>query len=517
MCESCESGAWGQEYGSENRRSKKGEETRSRFVLARREFLAAAGLAGGGLMWGNADGETAENETPVLSPREKKPARIWAVFLYPPDEVVLAGKMEDSWAPHQWFTWPGYQFQPQQQQQKFTQQIQQMAQQLSIELVIRPEPIYQQAKVAEFIAAAKAAQLDAVLVINFYNTLSGAAFRIATESAPTAIVYHALGANHQLPPEPLRKAEGLYYIHSIENFAEIERGLRAVRAKKMLCQSRLVRVTGNATQLTQDVEKTLGVDIAAIPADEFNATFDAIEPSDAIRAEAAALRGQAARITDVSEEAFVDAIRAHHAVQQIIRRYSADAITIQCLMLKHRKPCYSFAWHNGQLFPAGCENHLDPTLTLMLGRWLLDRGGFQHNPEFDTSENLYFGAHCTCTWKLHGPQGPSQEFVVRPFFHQLPKTPALDVQWSPGEPVILARYNVGKDSLMCWRGKVIASPQCPPTGGCATRVLVELEGLGDVCEAYAGPHPVLFCGDRGDARRFKAFARMYRLQLMGNV
>ena len=73
-------------------------------------------------------------------------------------------------------------------------------------------------------------------------------------------------------------------------------------------------------------------------------------------------------------------------------------------MLKHRKPCLSFSINNGELLPSGCENHLDATLTLMLGRWLLDRAGFQHNPEFDTSENRYFGAHCTCALKLHGPQ-----------------------------------------------------------------------------------------------------------------
>lgn len=521
MCEHCHLGPWEQEEllqeTSEREKSPVGEE---KVLLGRRDFLTSVGLAGATMVWGQAQAEetgAGKEEKEVLPPLEKKPARVWVVFLYPPAQVVLAGHMEDGWASNQWFTWPGNQFQPEQQQQKFTQAIREMAQHLGMELTIRPEPIYQKAKVEEFITAAKQAQLDAVLVVNFYNTLSQAAFRLATESAPTAIVYHALGANHQLPPESLRKAEGLYYIHSTENFAEIERGLRAVRAKKMLSQSRLLRVAGNVKQRTHDMEKTLGVEIVAIPAEEWNATFDAIQADETIRAEAADFQRQAVRIMDVSEEAFVDAIRAHHAVRRVIQRYGADAITIQCLMLKHRKPCYSFAWHNGHLFPSGCENHLDPTLTLMLGRWLLDRAGFQHNPEFDTSENLYFGAHCTCAWKLHGPDGPSQEFMVRPFFHQLPKTPALDVQWKPGEPVILTRYQVGKNSICCWRGKVIHSPQCPPTGGCATRVLVELEGLADVCEAYAGPHPVLFCGDRGDARRFKAFARMYRLQWVGNA
>jgi hypothetical protein len=226
---------------------------------------------------------------------------------------------------------------------------------------------------------------------------------------------------------------------------------------------------------------------------------------------------QALSVTDVTDEYLVEAFRAHRAVRQIVQRYGADAVTIECLMLKHRKPCISFAINNGELLPSGCENHVDATLTLMLGRWLLDRGGFQHNPEFDTSENHYFGAHCTCALKLHGPQGPSQPFAVRPFFHQLPKTAALDVQWTPDEPILVAKYLTGKDTLSCWMGRVIQSPASPPTGGCATRVLTAIDGVQDVCDIYAGTHPILFCADRGDARRFKAFARMYRLKLEGNV
>ena len=122
-----------------------------------------------------------------------------------------------------------------------------------------------------------------MLIVNFWNTLSKWAFQMATESAPTAIVYHSVGSNHQLPPESLRKAEGLYYIHSIENFDEIERGLRAVRARKMLAQSRLLRVSGSVKSVAQDREKTLGVEIVGVPADELNAMFDAITPDDALR------------------------------------------------------------------------------------------------------------------------------------------------------------------------------------------------------------------------------------------
>jgi hypothetical protein len=495
MCESCSSGRFD-----------------------RREFLAASSALGAaGLLSSVLAQPATAAEQPALPRREKAPAKVLVAFLYPPADVVNEGKMEDSWQPHHWFTWPGNQFEPEQQQKKFTEKIQEMAARLGIAVEFVPQSIYQEAKMREFIARAKESQLDGVLIVNFWNTLSKWALQMATESAPTAIVYHSLGSNHQLPPEALRTAEGLYYIHSIENWDEIERGLRAIRAKKMLAQSRLLRVSGQVKAMAQDREQRLDMDVVTVPAEELNGLFDAVTPDDALVREAMEFKKQAAQVMDVTDEYITEAFRAHRAVGQILERYGADAITIECLMLKHRKPCVSFAINNGQLIPCGCENHLDATLTMMLGRWLLDRAGFQHNPEFDTSENRYFGAHCTCALKLHGPEGPAQQYLIRPFFHQLPKSAALDVQWTAGEPVFVAKYHSGKDTLTCWTGKILESPTCPPVGGCATRALIAIDDVRDVCEIYSGPHPVLFCGDRGDARRLKAFARMYRLNLQGNI
>jgi len=487
--------------------------------LDRREFLAAASALGAsGLLSQAAAGQASTQPALPWARKDKQPPRILAAFLYPPADVVNEGKMEDSWRVHHWFTWPGNQFEPEEQDRKFSAKIKEIAGKLGVAVEFAPKAIYQEAKVKEFIAQAKAARPDAVLIVNFWNTFSKWSHLMATESgAPTAIVYHAVGSNHQLPPEYLRNAEGLYYIHSIENWDEIERGLVAVLARKMLAQSRLLRVSGRTASVKRSQEPQLGVEIVEIPAGEFNELFDAVKPDDALRREAMQVKKSAMRVMDVTDEYIVDALRAHTAVGQIMDRYGADAITIECLQLKHRKPCISFAMNNGSLIPCGCENDLNSTLTQMLGRWLLGRAGFQHNPEFDTSDNLYYGSHCTCAWKLHGPQGASQEYLVRPFFHQLPKTAALDVQWTPGEPVIVAKYLSGQDTLACWTGKAIKSPTSPPVGGCATRVLVQIDGVDDVCRIYAGPHPVLYCGDRGDARRLKAFARMYRLKLEGNV
>jgi len=97
----------------------------------------------------------------------------------------------------------------------------------------------------------------------------------------------------------------------------------------------------------------------------------------------------------------------------------------------------------------------------------------------------------------------------------MPKTLALDVPWTAGEPVTLFKYQSDKRSLDAWRGQVVSSPSSPPTGGCATRVLVKLDGVPDVCSVYAGPHPILYCGDF--ARHAKVLAQLYGLPIRTNA
>ena len=419
--------------------------------INRREFIGKSLKASGSLSLVMAGGTSVlgsalftENSLfPFFSGRlskiPKQATKVKVLFLYPPADVVNEGKNEDKWAPEHWFTWPGNQFEPEMQEKVFTSKIDSIAEKLGISIDIAPQAVYQKVKVDEFIARTKQEKVDAVLVVNFWNTFEDWSFEIATQAAPAAIVYQPVGSNHQLPPVNLMNTKGIYYIHSIENWDEIERGLIAVRAKKMLAQSRLLRISSQSEAMVRSIEETLGIDVVGISADEFNALFDSIAADDKLVNEAMEFKRKARLVMDVEDQYFTEAIRAHYAVGKIMEQYGADAITIQCLQLKHRKPCVSFSINNGQLIPCGCENHFDGTITQMLGRWLFEKAGFMHNPEFDTSNNHYFASHCTCATKLKGPYGQDQDFLVRPFFHQLPKTAALDVQWTPGEPVMLTK------------------------------------------------------------------------------
>jgi hypothetical protein len=480
--------------------------------LNRRVFMqSSAALMASGLFTGSF---AAEESGLMAAPRPKKPARIRGAFFYPPAEVVLAGECEDSWSKHQWFTWPGNQFKPEEQQTAFEKQIAAISADLSLTLDIDKKPVYTDAGIQAFIADIEKNKPDALLLFNFWNSFSGKICPILDAYDGPILLYHPVGANHQLPPERFRTEKGMQYIHSIEHWPALERGLRAVHAKSRMAKSRLLRVSGRLEKEADDFVDFFELPVHGVPAAYFNDLFDAVEITPEMKQMAAAVRSQAKSITDLEEKAFFDAVRAHAAVLQIMEKFDADAITIECLFLKHRKPCLSFAVNNGALVPCACENDLNASLTLMLGANLFGRGGFQHNPEFDTEENLYFGSHCTCATKLHGPKEKDAPYALRPFFHQMPKTLALDVQWPAGERITLCKYNRDEKRLDAWRGEIIGSPACPPTGGCATRVLARMDGVDDICTIYPGPHPVVWCGDF--ARHAETFAELYQVDLRTN-
>jgi hypothetical protein len=485
-------------------------------IQDRRAFLKSAAALAALAVWpmGCATPHGVWPGAPLAS-RKKKPGLVRGAFFYPPAQLVLEGKCEDSWAPHQWFTWPGNQFAPEQQQAKFTDRLRQMTGGLDLTLKLEEQPLYTEAAIQGFLQEIEQTKPEALLLINFWNSFSAKLKPILAAFKGPIIVYQPVGANHQLPPEFLRTAPRVQYIHSLENWEALERGLRAVHTKVRMAQSRMLRISGQLQREADDREPFFALPIHGIPAEHFNKLFDELAITDADRALARSVRRRALSVTDLEEQAFLDAVRAHAAVGQLLERHQADAITIECLFLKHRKPCLSFALNNGNLVPCGCENHLDATLTLMFGASLFGRGGFQHNPEFDTEHNHYFASHCTCTTKLRGPTQKDAPYHLRPFFHQMPKSLALDVQWPAGEPATLCKYQTGKGTLDAWRGRIISSPTCPPAGGCATRALVRLDGVTDVCSVYSGPHPILYCGDF--AKHAKVFAQLYGLPIRTNV
>ena len=485
--------------------------------LSRRSFLQAGTLLSGSAILASTmstlQAQTVAN-VDGLPPRKKRKAKMRVLFMYPPAEVVIEGKFEDSWAKDRWFTYPGNQFNPQKNHQIFKEKIAEFAAPLNMDVEFIEPAIYTTAAVAEFTAKTNADPPDVLLIVNFWNTMSPWVLKMIEDIKLPIIVYHPVGANHQLPPKGLMEAEGIYYIHSVRNWSELNGAIRAANAKNVLSQSRLLRVSDARATV---VDKNLGVEIVSIAAQEYNDLFDSIRPDDTMVRDAMAFKAKAVEVIAVEDKYFVEAFRAHKTVQGIMQRYAADAITIRCLMLQHRKPCISFSLHNSAMKTCACEDFPDSAMTMMLGSLLFDRGGFMHNPEFDINYNQYYGSHCTSALQLHGPGKPEVPFNIRPFTHHLPPTPALDLQFEPGQRIFVAKYLPPLNKLMAYTGAMVGTVDIEIAGGCASRFLMNVDKLEDVCDMYHGPHPIMYYGDASEAKWLKTFAKLYKMDWAGNI
>ncbi len=168
--------------------------------LDRRSFLkSTAALAALGVFPLEAFGSSA-GETLNCKPRAKKPALVRGAFFYPPAEVVLTGKNEDTWSKHEWFTWPGNQFAPEQQQSKFLAQLRRLTSGLDLTLALEEKPLYTDAAIRAFINSLESNKPAALLLFNFWNTFSPKLRPILDAWKGPIILYHPVGANHQAPP-----------------------------------------------------------------------------------------------------------------------------------------------------------------------------------------------------------------------------------------------------------------------------------------------------------------------------
>lgn len=488
----------------------------------RREFIKVGSVVSGSVVAGAALLASASaTAVAAAAPssyeaRPKRNGKIRVVFMYPPDQVVLDGKLEDGWASNKWYTWPGNQFSPEKNHALYRQKIKEITASLALDVEFIDTAIYTQAEVDSFIVRANADKLDGIVIVNFWNSFSKWVLKMVSAIDVPIVVYHPVGSSHQHPPKGLMEAEGVCYIHSVHHWAALEGALRSLHARTRLQQSRLLQIS-DYKEHVKEMDSSLGVEMLRIPANEYNLLFDSITVDDDIRAEAMAFKSKAFEVRGVTDYFLIEAFRAHRTVNEIMKRYGADAITIKCLMLGHRKPCVSFSINNSRLVTSACENFHDSAMTMMLGSLLFDRGGFMHNPDFDINRNQYFGSHCTSPLELRGPGKGQSKFMIRPFMHHLPASPALDVQFEPKERIFVTKYLPAQSTICGYTGEMIGSIDSEITGGCASRFLMDVDKLEDVCSMYQGPHPIMYYGDKDMALRLKIFTQLNRMKWIGNV
>ena len=430
-------------------------------------------------------------------------------FLYPPSDTLRQ--------PGAWWSWPGNDFDAEARQEQYTSRLREIEQKLGMRLVIDDAPLYSDSRLGQVIAEVKQSRPNGLLLIPFHNPTFRQMNRTLDEIIPSparegnaaepgipTLIFSTLGVHHGSVKGYQRP--GLCFIQTLDDLEAVEYGLRMIKTAWSMERSRIISIAG-AGEPSEAVVPGLGTNVRRLPLARFIDEVEATPITDAVRELARAYRENAQAVLEPKDPEILTAAKVHFACKRILEAEQGDAIMIDCLRRGELMPCMSFMTLRDEGIPAGCENDLSATLTLMLVQHLFDRPGFQANPCYDTERNHFFASHCTSASKLFGPAGPQQPYLLRNYAHTNDPTCVPQVLWHEGEEVTMAHYLLAeRPQMLVYTGKVVKWYEMPPVGGCRTNVAFTVNEHEDVCDVK-GHHNVVFYGNYG--RALRRFAQLY--------
>jgi hypothetical protein len=474
--------------------------------LKRRDFLRAGACLAGAALVGGCGGSALASRDPRIQPLVPSGP---ASKLVP---VVKAAFVRRK-GPYG-MRWPGAVYDGEAARKMYTDKILETAASLKLKADIRPEPIHSPAEADAWIADAKAAGADGLLVVlldrqeHAWPTAGK-----AIDSGLRTIVFSPIGTSFTTNTDvPSRKTGGVIY--STDDFSQPAYGLRMLAAAARLKAARVVVIRGN--ERADTVYKQLGINLRFVPAKTFLDLYKATAENDEMRAIADEhLRG-ATKVIGATRQDVINGARSYVVARAIIAQEQADGITMDCLGVlgptKLALPCLAWSRMNDDGVPAACEADLGAVASHVLVQFLFGRPGFQVDPVAETARQAIIGSHCSCPTRLSGFDQPPEPYLVR--HHHGERDATIQTLWQPGHEVTSldvegTKAKSGTYRLLIQSGKVLENISVPPAGGCVVAVMVKFDGGGDVL-TNPGFHQLFFYGNY--KQHLLDFARLMNIE-----
>ena len=424
-----------------------------------------------------------------------------AVFTYPPTSKLR----EEGY-----YSWPGSTFDAEGRQKEYSAALQRAAAELNLRLEIEPRALDTKEDVERFIAAARDARPDGLLLIPFKKSHADNLRPIIDKTGLPSIVFTTIGVllNPQL--RDFNSRPGAYVVNSLGNVEGVKQGLKLIQARRRMAESTIVNIAGDSR--AESRVPHLGTRLQRVPLQDFYDLFAKTGRTEDVNERARGYLRGAVRIVEPNENDVYESAKCYSAFKEIVRREKADAMMMTCLPglgrpHKHVPPCMGFMDLRDEGIPSGCESDLDATLSMMLLQYLFDRPGFQHNPSSDTERKVYFGAHCTSASRMQGPDGPREPYALRSHAEAgwgcVPQ-----VLFPSGQKVTFGKYHSSAQppEMVIYSGTIAGCPANPPAGGCRSNVEIKLDELADPVQVKS--HHLCLCyGEH--AAQLRAFCRMH--------
>jgi hypothetical protein len=452
--------------------------------LSRRDFLRAGACLAGAAMIGGCEGAA---QAPIAAggPGAKLTPVVKAAFVRRKGAYGLR--------------WPGAVYDGEAARKMYTEKVLAEAKAINLKADIRLDPIHSAAEADAWIADAKAAGADGLLLVlldrqeHAWPTAAK-----AIDSGLRTVVFAPVGTAFTTNTLPLAKKVG-GIIYSTDDFRQPAYGMRMLATAARLKAARVVVIRGNERKDT--VYKQLGINLRFVPAGTFTDLYKATAESDEMRAIADEhLRG-ATRVIGAARQDVINGARSYVVARTILAQEQADGISMDCLgalgPTKIALPCLAWSRLNDEGVPAGCEADIGAVGSHVLVQYLFGRPGFQVDPVGETARQAVIGSHCSCPTRLAGFDQPPEPYLVR--HHHGERDATIQTLWRAGQEVTsldveTSATKPGTYRLLIQEGKVLENVSVPPSGGCVVAPMIKFDGAGDVL-ANPGFHQVYFYGN----------------------
>jgi len=387
--------------------------------------------------------------------------------------------------------------------------------QLGLQLEIRKDPLYSRTEAEAWLAEAKAARPDGlVLVLLDRQAHAWPTVHLAADTAIPSVVFAPIGTAFTTNTAPLADRQGLF-ICSTSDFSQAHYGLKMLKAAAHLRQMRYLVIRGER-RFDSELEP-FGTKFRYIPAKVFLEEYLRTPVTREIQEITKGYLRSATRITGATREDVVNGIKSYVVARNLLEREQADGITMDCLgalgRTKVSLPCIAWSRMLDQGIPAACEADLGAAITQALVQFLFDRPGFQQDPVPETARECLIGAHCSCPTRLKGFHERPERFDIT--HHHGNRDAVPHVCWRKGQRVTIADVLLPKEAqnpsaqMVIGTGTVVENVAVPPHGGCVVSVMLKLDTQPDLL-TYPGFHQIFFYGDYRD--QLLAYCRLFGLQ-----
>jgi hypothetical protein len=396
--------------------------------------------------------------------------------------------------------WPGDIYDGEAAREKYTEELNQTAKALGVELDIKSSPIYSLEEADEWLAEAKDSQIDGLmmLLLDRQQHTWPTAQKAAESGIPT-VIFSPLGTSFTTNTVHLVDKPG-NIIYSTNDFSQPAYGMKMLKAGARMKRTRCVVIKGK--ERTETTLADTGITLQYVPADTFIDIYSSMPVSDEIIAMTDEYMQQAKDLKHATRQDVLNGIKSYLVAGEIMKNEKADAISMDCLGAlgseKVSLPCISWSRMNDDGIPAACEADTGAIAAQIIVHYLFDRPGFQQDPVADTSDDTIIGAHCSCPTRLNGFNKPPEPFEL--IHHHGNRDAVPRTIWKEGQRItcldFLPADNKEREwsNLLISTGTVVKNMDVPPSGGCVVSVKVKFDDGHEVL-SYPGFHQLFFYGD----------------------